>query len=343
MPNRAATAAVIGAGGWGTALACVLGNCGHPVSLWARRSELASEIQATRLNEVYLPGVRVPDSLVCTDDPAQALSGAGLVVFSTPAQAMGDVAALMRPHMPLSAAVVSSAKGLDIATLRRMSQVLAQTLGLPETGGVAALSGPNFAAEVARGLPAAAVVASESEELRRSVRDWFSGSRALRIYTRGDLIGVELGGALKNVIALIAGLVDGMELGLNARAAVITRGLAEISRLGVVMGADSLTFAGLSGMGDLVLTCTGQLSRNLWAGRELGKGRSLADLLAGTPMVIEGVTTTRAAHALATQRGVEMPLTAQMHEVLFDGKPPSEALNAVLRRSLRDEREEGAN
>jgi glycerol-3-phosphate dehydrogenase (NAD(P)+) len=192
---------------------------------------------------------------------------------------------------------------------------------------------------VARGLPAATVIASESEELARGARDWFASSKTLRVYTRRDIAGVELGGALKNVIALVAGLVDGMELGLNARAAVITRGLAEISRLGVVMGANPLTFAGLSGMGDLVLTCTGHLSRNLWAGRELGKGRSLADILGGTPMVVEGVSTTRAAHLLAGQLGVDMPLTAQMYEVLFNGKPAPEVLSSVLRRNLRDEQE----
>ncbi|MDP2871417.1 MAG: NAD(P)H-dependent glycerol-3-phosphate dehydrogenase [Bacillota bacterium] len=332
-------AAVIGAGGWGTALACVLGMCGHKVNLWARRAELAQHVQETRCNEVYLPGVTLPASLRCTADPEEALSGAELVVFSTPAQAMGQVSAKVGRYVSPSAAVVSSSKGLEIATLRRMSQVLAESLGRPEDGGVAALSGPNFAAEVARGLPAATVVASADEELNRGIRSWFASSRALRVYTRRDIVGVELGGALKNVIALVAGLVDGMELGLNARAAVITRGLAEITRLGVAMGADALTFAGLSGMGDLVLTCTGQLSRNLWAGRELGKGRSLADILAGTPMVVEGVGTTRAAQLLAAELGVEMPLTQQMHEVLFDGKPASEALSAVLRRSLRDERE----
>lgn len=337
--SNAATATVVGAGGWGTALACVLANCGHRVCLWARRPELAREIQESRCNAVYLPGVTLPASVLCTADPEEALSAAQLVIFSTPAQAVGEVATRLKPFVSPSAAVVSSSKGLDIVTLRRMSEVLAQCLDRPERGGVAALSGPNFAAEVARGLPAATVIASERDELSRSARDWFAGSRAFRVYTRRDITGVELGGALKNVIALVAGLVDGMDLGLNARAAVITRGLAEITRLGVVMGADPLTFAGLSGLGDLVLTCTGQLSRNLWAGRELGKGRSLAEILSGTPMVVEGVSTTRAAHALAAREGVEMPLTAQMHEVLFEGKPPSEALHAILRRGLRDERE----
>lgn len=337
--------AVIGAGGWGTALACVLARGGHSVRLWARRPEFAAHVQVRRENEVYLPDVALAPGISVTSDPATAVHGAKLVVFATPAQAVGAMADLFGPHLGLGVPIVSASKGIDTETLRRPTEILA---AMGRNGGAAApspdrpilcISGPNFASEIARGLPACSVLACTDTEIAGQVRAWFAGQSSLRIYTRADVTGVELGGALKNVIAILAGIADGMALGLNARAAIITRGLAEIARLGVTMGADPLTFAGLSGMGDLVLTCTGSLSRNQWAGRELGQGRSVSEIVGGTRMVIEGVATTKAAHILAQRYGVDMPLTSELHRVLFEDKPVREMLPSLLARALRDEGE----
>jgi glycerol-3-phosphate dehydrogenase (NAD(P)+) len=330
----------VGAGGWGTALACVLAWAGHRVRLWARRPEFAASLQALRRNEAYLPGVAIPGGVTCTSGREEAVLGADLVVFCAPAQALGEVAASFAPYLGAGIPLVSASKGLEVGTLRRMSEVLSDACGRPGGAGVLALSGPNFAAEVGRRLPAATVLASPDAGVARGVREWFAGCASLRVYTSTDVVGVELGGALKNVIALLAGLVDGMGLGQNARAGVITRGLAEITRLGVAMGADPLTFAGLSGLGDLVLTCTGALSRNQWAGRELGRGRTIEDILAGTPMVVEGVATTRAACDLASRHRVEMPLAREMFEVLFEHKSPAEVVVSALSRAPRDERDD---
>ncbi len=328
--------AVIGAGGWGTALACVLAYAGNEVRLWARRPDFASLIQVERQNSTYLPDVALPPNIVATSDPGTAALDIALAVFATPTQALRDVAELFRAHLPGGLPLVSASKGVEVDTLLRPTQILAEVFGRPH---VLCISGPNFAAEVARRLPAASVLAAADVRLAGRVREWFAGQNSFRIYTRQDVIGVELGGALKNVIAIVAGIADGLALGLNARAAIITRGLAEITRLGVAMGADPLTFAGLSGIGDLVLTCTGSLSRNQWAGRELGSGRSLDDIVGGTRMVIEGVSTTRAARELARRHAVDMPLTNELHQVLFEGKPPREAVASVLARTLRDEQE----
>lgn len=353
------TVAVIGAGGWGTALACVLAYAGNEVRLWARRPEFAAQIQALRQNSTYLPDVALPPGIEVTSDAAAAGQDAQLAVFATPTQALRSVAELFRPHLPGGIPLVSASKGIEIGTLRRPTEVLAEVFaGGSGVGGgesdrpgpspsdspnVLCLSGPNFAAEVARRLPAATVLAATDTRLAGRARECFSGQNSFRIYTRQDVVGAELGGALKNVIAIVAGIADGLALGLNCRAAIITRGLAEITRLGAAMGADPLTFAGLSGMGDLVLTCTGSLSRNQWAGRELGSGRSLDDIVGGTRMVIEGVSTTRAARELACRHGVDMPLTNELHQVLFDGKPPREAVSSVLARTLRDEQEHSAS
>ncbi len=350
--------AVIGAGGWGTALSCVLSYAGNEVLLWARRPEFAAQLQAQRQNPVYLPEVTLPPGVEVTADAAAATAGVVLAVFATPAQALRDVAEVFRRHLSPGTPLVSASKGIEVGTLRRPTEILAEVFGAQEDGGgilvggggaphhdpylyphVLCLSGPNFAAEVARRLPAASVLAARDSGLGSRCRGFFAGQSSFRVYTRQDVTGVELGGALKNVIAIIAGIADGLALGLNTRAAIITRGLAEITRLGVAMGADPLTFAGLSGMGDLVLTCTGALSRNQWAGRELGSGRSLEDIVGSTRMVIEGVSTTRAAHELARRHGVDMPLTNELYLVLFEGKAPRDAVNSLLTRTLRDERE----
>lgn len=331
---------MVGAGGWGTALATVLARAGHRVRLWARRPEHAAAIQAHRENQAYLAGVSLPDSIAVSPEMPAVLDGAGLVVLATPCQALRQVAASMSRWVPEGALLVSGVKGIETDTLERPTQVLS---ALFPHHRVLCLSGPNFAAEVARGWPAATVLAGRERAAACAARDWFAGQQAFRVYTHDDLVGVEIGGALKNVIAIVAGICDGLGLGQNARAAIITRGLAEMSRLGVAMGADPLTFAGLSGIGDLVLTCTGSLSRNQWAGRELGAGRSLAEILSGTRMVVEGVTTTGAAWALAQRHAVEMPLTMELHQVLFGAKKPRDMLSSLLSRSLRDERETGAN
>jgi len=330
-------AAVIGAGGWGTALACVLSRAGHDVRLWARRPDFAALLAQSRVNETYLPGVTLPAGITVESDIAVSLRRAGLVVLATPTQALREVLTAARPSLEPDALLVSAAKGIETATLLRPSEVLAATCGPGHQ--TLSLSGPNFAAEVGRELPAAAVLASDSLAAAAAAQGWFAGQRTFRVYTHDDLIGVELGGALKNVIAIVAGISDGLGLGLNARAAIITRGLAEITRLGVAMGAKPLTFAGLSGLGDLVLTCTGSLSRNQWAGRELGSGRAAADIVASTPMVIEGISTTQAAWTMAQEHGVEMPLTAELHQVLFAAKPVREVVNSLLSRVLRDERD----
>jgi len=329
--------AVVGAGGWGTALACVLARGGNRVRLWARRPEFAAEVEQRRENAVYLPGVPLPGAVVCTADLATALDGARLVVFATPAQALRDVCSRAAGHIEPGSILVSASKGIEIGTLKRMSEVLAEVLGRPDGEGIAALSGPNFAVEVGRGLPAATVLAARDMELASEARQPFAGRPELRVYTHTDVVGVEVGGALKNVIALVAGMVEGLGLGLNARAGVITRGLAEVTRLGVAMGAQPLTFAGLSGLGDLVLTCTGGLSRNLGAGRELGAGRSIEEIQAGTRMVIEGASTTRAARTLAGRHSVEMPLTEQMYQVLFEHKRAQDVVREILSRDLRAE------
>jgi len=338
-PSGAPPVAVIGAGGWGTALACVLARAGNAVRLWARRPEFAEHLQVRRENDAYLPGVSLPPEIRVASCHAVALENAGLVILATPTQALREVLAAIQPSVRAGALVVSASKGIEISTLTRPSELICELLG-PGHPAIS-LSGPNFAAEVARGLPGATVLASAKREDAARARQWFAGQQPFRVYTHDDLIGVELGGALKNVIAIIAGMADGLGLGLNARAAIITRGLAEISRLGVAMGADPLTFAGLSGLGDLVLTCTGAASRNQWAGRELGQGRTIEEIVGGTRMVVEGVSTTKAAWQLAQRHGVDMPLTGELHQVLFEGKPAAEVLASILSRSLRDERESG--
>lgn len=330
-------AAVIGAGGWGTALACVLARAGHEVRLWARRPGFAALLAEGRVNETYLPGVTLPPGISVGSDMAASLRGAELVVLAAPTQALREVATAARPSLKRDALLISAAKGIETSTMLRPSQVIAAICGPGHEA--LSLSGPNFAAEVGRELPAAAVLAGSSLAAAAAAQAYFGGQRTFRVYTHDDLIGVELGGALKNVIAIVAGISDGLGLGLNARAAIITRGLAEITRLGVAMGAKPLTFAGLSGLGDLVLTCTGSLSRNQWAGRELGSGRSAADIAASTPMVIEGISTTQAAWTMAQEHGVDMPLTGELHQVLFNAKPVQEVLNSLLSRGLRDERD----
>jgi glycerol-3-phosphate dehydrogenase (NAD(P)+) len=329
-------AVVIGAGSWGTALALLLHGRGHAVRLWSHDAEIPDRVRETGENP-YLAGVPIPPGLEVTSDMARAVSDAELVVSVSPSQFVGAVMAGARPFLRPGAHIVSASKGIELNTLRRMDEVLLDAL--PELSGdrLSVLSGPSFALEVARGIPTAVVVASTSRDEQLRVQEWCSTDR-FRVYTAPDVIGVELGGAVKNVIALAAGVAAGLGFGHNTQAALITRGLAEITRLGVAMGAEAETFSGLAGMGDLVLTCTGELSRNRTVGTRLGKGESLADILADSRAVAEGVETARGVLALAERHGVEMPIVREVNGILHEGRDPAAAVHALMVRGPKPER-----
>lgn len=326
--------AVLGAGSWGTALAIHLGRIGHPVRLWARDEALALEMRTTRANGRYLPDIHLPDTVSTTSSLGGVVDGAEFVIVSVPSHGLRSVVRAAAPHAARGAVFVSATKGLEAESLDRMSQVIEE-----ETGGaspVVVLSGPSFAIEVARELPTAVLAASSNADAARRVQEQFRG-RGLRLYVSDDVPGVEIGGALKNVIAIAAGAVEGLGLGHNALAALITRGLVEISRLATAAGGRRDTLAGLSGLGDLVLTCTGDLSRNRHVGIELGKGRKLDDVLSGMRMVAEGVRTTRVALALGHRHGIELPIAAQMASVLDGTVPPLKAVETLMGRRQRAE------
>ena len=327
--------AVIGAGAWGTALAWLLAGKGEHVRLWAFEQEVASGIVANHENRWYLPGVSLPAALEPTTSLAEAVDGVKLVVFVVPSHAAAKIAASLAPHLPAEIPVVTATKGIEPEKLRLISALLEETLPA-RRGQVFALSGPSFAVEVCRHLPTAVALAgppgAQAEALQRLLM-----TPTFRVYLSEDRIGVQIGGALKNVIALAAGVADGLGLGLNTRAALITRGLTEMVRLGAAMGADARTFAGLSGIGDLVLTCTGGLSRNRSVGVQLGQGKKLADILAGTRTVAEGVSTAKAAKALAERHLVEMPIVREVCAVLFEGKDPRRAVTDLMERAARQE------
>lgn len=329
--------AVIGCGSWGTALAVHLGRCGREVRLWGRDAALVERMAARRRNDVYLPGVELAPSVRPTAELESAVRGAVYVVAAVPSHGARGVLRRAAPHLRPDAAVISAAKGIEDRTLLRMSEVLEQEVG----GGraVTVLSGPSFAAEVARGVPTAVVVAGRRGDAVAAVQQDFRSDR-LRLYGSDDVVGVEIGGALKNVIAIAAGGIESLDLGHNALAALVTRGLAEISRLACALGGRRDTLAGLSGLGDLVLTCTGGLSRNRRLGIELGRGRSLDEVLGGMRMVAEGVRTTRAALDLGARHGVELPITSQMAEVLAGRKTPRAAVEELMLRRQRPELDE---
>jgi glycerol-3-phosphate dehydrogenase (NAD(P)+) len=328
--------AVIGAGAWGTALADLMACNGHQVRLWALEPEVVEAINERKENPVFLPGFALARSLIATHDHAEALDGAELVVFATPSQHLRGVMKEGKRHLVKTAVLAVASKGIEQHTLALMSDVVAEEAG---SRAVVALSGPSFAAEVAARQPTAIVAASLDAEAARLAQDTLSNAR-FRVYTHDDLIGVELGGALKNVMAVATGIVEGVGLGNNSRAALITRGLAEMTRLGVALGARGSTFAGLAGIGDLVLTCTGALSRNRAVGVEVGRGRTLEEALAGKPTVAEGVVTTKSALALAQREGVEMPIAMMVYRILFDGHPASRAVPELMARELRAEQDE---
>lgn len=325
--------AVIGGGSWGTALAMVLAPRFERVRLWVFEPELAAIMQNTRENSAYLPGFSLPGNIEAGASLPRAVEDAGVVLGVMPSHHARRLYQQMKPFAPPGAIYVSATKGLESGTLMRMTAVIEEVL---ETTRVCALSGPTFAKEVARGEPAALVVASRDTKLARAVQTAFTGP-TFRLYTNLDPVGVEIGAALKNVIAIAAGVCAGLGLGANTMAALITRGLAEITRLAVAAGGEARTLAGLAGLGDLVLTCQGELSRNRSVGFQLGQGRRLDDILAGMTMVAEGVKTTDAAMELAARLEVEVPITAQMHAVLNEGKSPAAALRELMERPLRGE------
>jgi glycerol-3-phosphate dehydrogenase (NAD(P)+) len=327
--------AVIGAGAWGTALSIALGRSGrHSISLWAFERDVCNSIVATRTNQSFLPGCRIPETVDVTNDLQTALAATDIVISVMPSHHCRRVFTTMGPHLTDSMKFVSATKGIENDSLLRMTEVITEVLATSRgfTPRVGALSGPSFAKEVAKGDPTAITFASTDSELAGCVQNEFSDP-TFRVYTNPDVVGVELGGALKNVIAIAAGICEGLGLGHNTAAALITRGLAEIARLSVGCGAQPQTLAGLAGMGDLVLTCTGGLSRNRTVGVELGKGRKLPEIISGMHgAVAEGVLTTNAAVGLAQKMNVEMPITEQMHAILHHGKPPQDAIRELMTR-----------
>lgn len=325
---------VIGAGSWGTALAKVLCENDHQVTLWARQAKLVAELQTQRLNSSYLPGVVLPTNLHFTADLEEAAGEASFVLIAVPSHGLRAVVQQLGALAHRSI-LISAVKGIETDTLRQMSQVIAEEVGAPTP--VVVLSGPSLAAEVANHIPTAIVAACTDLGAAKAVQQIFMNPY-FRVYTHRDVIGVELGGALKNIIAVAAGIVDGAGFGDNTKAALMTRGLVEITRLGTKLRAEATTFAGLSGMGDLFVTCMSQKSRNRHVGEQIGKGRKLQEIMQEMAMVAEGVRTTQAAYRLAQQMGVDMPITAAVHRVLFEGQNPRQAVDELMTREAKMEK-----
>jgi glycerol-3-phosphate dehydrogenase (NAD(P)+) len=330
--------AVIGAGSWGTALAKILSDKGHRVVLWGHRQEHVAALRTTRENRVYLPGFPLGDNLSATADLQAAVAGRPVVVMVVPSHVYREVFKNLVPALARDALIVSATKGIENNTLLTMTGLMAEELPRGHTNPLAVLSGPSFALEVAQGQPSAVTVASRNKEAALAIQNIFHTER-FRVYGSTDVVGLELGGALKNIVAIAAGICDGLGYGTNTRAALITRGLAEIARLGVKLGATPLTFSGLAGLGDLVLTCTGDLSRNRQVGLNLGRGRILSEILTEMKMVAEGVKTTSSAWKLACREKVEMPILEQIHQVLYENKPCDDAVQMLLTREQKDELE----
>lgn len=329
---------VIGTGAWGTTLAIVLASKGFETTLWEHQAERAAEMERERQNQTFLPGISFPFSLRVTNDIREAVTGRELVLLVTPSQRVRENTRAIAPHLAPNAIILSGSKGLEVGSLKRMTEVIAEELPEALRERVAALSGPNIAQEVARGLPSAAVVAGSRREVAEAARETLN-TATFRVYTTNDVIGVEVGGALKNIIALGAGACDGWGYGDNAKAAFMTRGMAEIARLGIACGANPLTFAGLAGVGDLIATCASPLSRNRHVGLEVAKGRPLNDVLAEMKSVAEGVSTTKAAYELSKRYGVEMPITATIHAILFEGRSARQGVIELMLRDPKDELE----
>ncbi|MDA3904312.1 MAG: NAD(P)-dependent glycerol-3-phosphate dehydrogenase [Desulfuromusa sp.] len=328
--------AVIGAGSWGTTLANLLAEKGYPVTLWCYEKDLAERIQQSKINDLYLPQVRLSKKLQATSSLKATVSEKQLLLFVTPSQVTRQIVQQALPNLFPQALIVSASKGIENDSLMLLSQVFEELLPERMHRQLGFLSGPSFAKEVSSGMPTAVVAAARDAVVAAEIQKIFSTDK-FRVYTHNDIIGVELGGAMKNVIALAAGVADGLGFGHNTRAALITRGLAEMTRLGMKLGGAAETFAGLAGMGDLVLTCTGDLSRNRSVGIELGKGRTIEEILEGMQMIAEGVKTTLSAYQLAGKLGVEVPIIEQMYLILYQGKDPHQAVSDLMLRDLRAE------
>ena len=329
-------ATVIGGGSWGSAFARYLGMIGLPTRLWVLEPDVFEELERSRENKMFLPGFRFPPGVSFSIDLLEAASFGDVVFVAVPSQFCRAVYKKLTPALRKGQIVVSLTKGFDPKTLKRMSQVMEEVFYPHVRPRLAVLSGPSFAREVAREQPTALVVSSRDLETARTVQRLIS-SLTVRAYTSRDVTGVEVAAAIKNVVAIAAGISDVLEFGLNTRAALITRGLVEITRLGVSLGARKETFSGLAGIGDLVLTCTGELSRNHRVGQELGRGKKLDEILSGMKMVAEGVHTTRSARRLARAQGIEMPISEQIYQVLYRGKPPRKAVTDLMSRKLKNE------
>ncbi|MEU0565853.1 NAD(P)H-dependent glycerol-3-phosphate dehydrogenase [Nonomuraea sp. NPDC005983] len=330
-------AAVFGTGSWGTTFAMILAEAGNRTTLWGRRPEIVESVNRAHTNPDYLPGISLPTSLRATTDPAEALDGADFVVLAVPSQSLRANLAAWREHIPPDAVLVSLMKGVELGTTKRMSEVIREVAGVPEER-VAVVSGPNLAKEIAMRQPAATVVACTDEAVAARLQKACHLPPWFRPYTNPDVVGVELGGAVKNVIALAVGVAVGMGMGDNVAAMLMTRGLAEISRLGAALGADPHTFAGLAGMGDLVASCTSPLARNRTFGENLGRGMTLAEVVAITRQTAEGVTSCESVLALARKHDVEMPITEVVVGVVHDGMSPAEAGMLLMSRSPKPER-----
>lgn len=323
---------VIGAGSWGTALANILAEKGYDVMLWAYEKELSNDINQKKINTVYLPGVKLSENINATSDLVSAVSQSRYILCVVPTQHIRGVFSSAKKHIRDEAVVISASKGIEINTLITPSMILQELLDKP----VHVISGPSFAKEVAEKLPTAVTLATTDKKTGLILQEIFN-TDYFRVYTHNDITGVEIGGALKNVIAIAAGICDGLGLGHNARAALITRGLSEIARLGMSMNARELTFSGLSGLGDLVLTCTGPLSRNYTVGYKLGQGQKLSEIISRTRSVAEGVTTTLSAYELSKKCSIDMPITEQVYLTLYKDKSPMKAVEVLMNRSLKSE------
>jgi len=328
---------VLGAGSWGTALSLVLAQKNCKVVLWGRGEQHIHKIKATRENNKYLPGVKIPKTIALTHKLEEALCKSRYIVIVVPSHAVRDLCKKIKPFIKENSIVISATKGIETSTLKRMTEVIKEELDNSiDPRNIAVLSGPSHAEEVAKNLPTTVVAAASKKTVAEEVQDLFITER-FRVYTNPDVIGVELGGALKNIIALGAGIADGLGFGDNTKAALMTRGIAEITRLGIAMGAEPMTFAGLAGVGDLIVTCTSKHSRNRRAGIKLGQGKTLEQVYEEIHMVVEGVRTTKAAYKLQKKYNLEMPITTQTYKVLFENKPPLDAVNDLMTRVRTNE------
>ena len=330
------TIGIIGAGGWGIALAKLLADKGEQLALWCHGADNYQELQRKRESSAYLPGIILPPAVQITSSLAAAVAERSVLICAVPSHALREVMMQAAAHVAAEARIISAAKGLEEGSLKTMGEVLSDVFGASRKSRHGFLSGPTFALEVARGLPAAVTVAADAQEIAVKVQETLS-TQNFRVYTSRDVVGVQMGGVVKNVIAIAAGISDGLGLGQNARAALITRGLAEMTRLAVRMGADPLTLAGLPGLGDLILTCAGDLSRNRKVGLDIAKEQSVRESMGGTKTVAEGIRNTRSVYLLARRLGVEMPIVEQMFYVLYEGKKAADAARDLLHRSLKAE------